>query len=91
MSNFLQLREWYPGKESPFQQFSLRSLHGDLGAFIDVAQYQHPSTTNQTSLIVKITHRGLTRLLTGDIDEKVIGALVKDPQMQYFSLAMVLK
>jgi beta-lactamase superfamily II metal-dependent hydrolase len=74
-----------------FHRFALMPNTNKPGPRIEIVSYKEAATTNQTSLIVKVTHRGQSQLFTGDIDLAVIKELVKEPSLRYFLEADILK
>lgn len=54
---------------------------------IEVIQYQEPTDKNDAALVLKLHHRGITQLLTSDVEPAVIRAMINDPAIprEFFS------
>lgn len=61
------------------EEVSVLNVSGVGSAKVTVFQVNRPTSSNNSSLVVRLTHNGVTQLMTGDIEIDAMRALLKSP------------
>jgi beta-lactamase superfamily II metal-dependent hydrolase len=69
-----QLLSGFNREDLPFSFHALR-LDKDKGVDVQLIQFREPDDTNESSIMVRVTHNGYSTLYAGDIDPTVMDAM----------------